>query len=714
MISLVDGSEGFGMNRRGWHRSCLIGAVVLALVLSTSTVAFAAAPLRIMVVGDSISHGSSGDITWRYHLYQHLVNAGVSFDLVGDRTDLYNNITNQPGDQTYPYPFDRDHHAQWGRPVTLEKDTIQAAVAGSGAQVVLVLLGINDLIWFAHSPAKVADDMGAFVTNARAANPSVTIVIGRTLSRYDIFNKVYLNQADTTDLNARYDALAASMSTSTSRVVTTASPAGWDPAAHTWDGTHPNSTGEARIAAAFANALNRIGIGPGFIGPTNVAWPWAGAAVSTTSLNRAARLNWSATPGATGYLIEQRVIKPSNETTFTRLPYPIGDTTWTTEGLAGAQIDYRVVPSKGLMTGQPGNHSRAVFGGVVPGQVTLGGSPGPTDNESRLWWSSTSEATGYFIEVMDLARAPGGWTRLPWAVSTTSFNPGLLYAGNWYRWRIVPVNGLLEGPPSIPIEIRTTGVPQYTRFFALGDSYSAGIGNQDSKPDAQCGRSPNTWAFLAKAPWDPLPELLACSGDTTLDVDLYQKGLIPFHGSGPYLITMTIGGNDAGFAPELTKCILLPVQCTHREPDLNAVIDGLYNPLRLLYRDIRVRAPGADIFVAGYPQLVAPGLPCPIAINVGLDDEERRMIVRLGIRLNNVIQRAAANAGVVAFTDNVTSRFAGNQHAACGVEPWINDYVISYKESSFHPFEPGNFAYALALNDSRIWLNNNGAVRHAL
>jgi lysophospholipase L1-like esterase len=257
-------------------------------------------------------------------------------------------------------------------------------------------------------------------------------------------------------------------------------------------------------------------------------------------------------------------------------------------------------------------------------------------------------------------------------------------------------------------------VPQYTRFFALGDSYSAGIGNQDSKADPQCGVSPNTWAYLARSPWDPQPELLACSGATTVDVDLYQKGLIPWHAPGPTLITMTIGGNDAGFAPELTNCILLPVQCTHREPALNATVDALYNPLRLLYRDLRLRAPGADIFVAGYPQLVAPGLPCPLAINAPLDDDERRMIVRLGVRLNNVIQQAAFDAGVVAFTGEVTARFAGNQHAACGNDPWINDLVFSYRESSFHPFEPGNLAYALALNDRRVLVNTNGAVRRVL
>ncbi|GAA4734608.1 GDSL-type esterase/lipase family protein [Phytohabitans rumicis] len=699
------------MAGRLWRRGVVVGGVVLAMVLSVGGVALAAAPLRLMVVGDSISQGSSGDVTWRYQLHQHLARSGVSFDLVGDRTDLYNNITNQHGDQSYPYAFDRDHHALWGRALAQEKDTIQAAVAGNGADVVLVLLGINDVIWFSHSAAQIADNMRAFVTNARAANPAVTVVIGHTLSRWDPFARTYLNVAQTADINGRYDALAAAMSTSTSRVVSTANPPGWDPAVHTWDGTHPSSTGEARIAAAFANALSGVGVGAAYSGPVDVTWPWAGPAVSATSLDRAVRLSWSATPGANAYVVEQRNIKPLNEAGFTRLPIPIEGTTWTTQGLAGMEVDYRLVPSKGLMEGLPGGHTRALYGGAAPGPVTLDGAPGSTDNTARLWWSSTPNATGYYIEAIDLARGPDTWTRLPLPVTATSFDPGLLYAGSWYRWRIVPVNGLLEGPPSSPIEIRTTGAPYYTRFFALGDSFSAGTGNLNSMYEA-CYRSPTAWPYMARAPWEPATELLACAAATVADVRASQLGQIPWHGQGPTLVTMTIGGNDAGFVDELLNCVIGATSCTTREAALATRIDGLYSRLRTLYRDIRLRAPGADIFVAGYPQLVAPQGSCSILLG-GLDEAEREMIGRLGARLNIVIQAAATAAGVVAFTTNVTTRFSGSLHAACGTEPWINNLVIGYEISSFHPHEAGNLGYALALNDSRILLNTTGAVREA-
>lgn len=40
-------------------------------------------PLRVMVVGDSISHGSEGDFTWRYRMWEWFRANNVSVDFVG-------------------------------------------------------------------------------------------------------------------------------------------------------------------------------------------------------------------------------------------------------------------------------------------------------------------------------------------------------------------------------------------------------------------------------------------------------------------------------------------------------------------------------------------------------------------------------------------------------------------------------------------------------
>src|SRR4051812_13421155 len=87
------------------------------------------AATKLMIVGDSISQGSSGDFTWRYRLAKHFEAAGTPVDFVGPRDDLFDNVANKQGDHSYGDPrFDADHNAIWGRPIFQAKDTIQAEV----------------------------------------------------------------------------------------------------------------------------------------------------------------------------------------------------------------------------------------------------------------------------------------------------------------------------------------------------------------------------------------------------------------------------------------------------------------------------------------------------------------------------------------------------------------------------------------------------------
>src|SRR4030095_1828177 len=112
----------------------------------------------MMIVGDSISHGSSGDYTWRYRLYKHLTANGIAVDFVGPRNDLENIMTTQAGDgdQTYADPdFDTDHDSQSGRTLVDEAAVIGSKVREYNPDYLLVLLGINDLGLRARTPAQV-------------------------------------------------------------------------------------------------------------------------------------------------------------------------------------------------------------------------------------------------------------------------------------------------------------------------------------------------------------------------------------------------------------------------------------------------------------------------------------------------------------------------------------------------------------------------------
>ena len=76
-----------GQTARGRLAALLLGASVVVVVPATVSAAPSAAeePVRILLLGDSITQGSEGDWTWRYRLWKHLTGAGVDADLVGYR-----------------------------------------------------------------------------------------------------------------------------------------------------------------------------------------------------------------------------------------------------------------------------------------------------------------------------------------------------------------------------------------------------------------------------------------------------------------------------------------------------------------------------------------------------------------------------------------------------------------------------------------------------
>jgi lysophospholipase L1-like esterase len=386
------------------------------------------------------------------------------------------------------------------------------------------------------------------------------------------------------------------------------------------------------------------------------------------------------------------------------------------------------VPVKGLMAGLPGSAGRGTVGGVRPhDRPLLYGAPSSDQHKSQLRWTAVANATGYYIETMDLGSSTPQWKRLPWPVPGTSFDPDLLIPGHWYRWRVVPVNGTLEGPASDTVDIRTTGVPIYQSFYALGDSYSSGLGTLGSIPEGytggDCMRSSVAWPRLMKADWDPAPHHLACAGAKTGDVYANQLPAIP-QNPGAALITITIGGNDVGFGPTATKCWF--TDCTGDEGTLNRNIDAMEGTLRELYTWLRNRAPGADIIVAGYPKLIMPPdtANCSIAfrsgivgISDGYQDNEKLMIRRLSARLNDVIRRAGDDAGVVTAVRQVEDWFDGHEACAGANGEYVNQLAecsANYRScpGTLHPNYGGQLAYAYATNERRVMLRDHGFVRY--
>ncbi len=361
--------------------------------------------------------------------------------------------------------------------------------------------------------------------------------------------------------------------------------------------------------------------------------------------------------------------------------------------------------------------------GVTLQPAFLNGSPG--NLQVNLNWGAVASATSYRIEQTNLET--GKVKQLRARVIGTSFSPTGLAAGQWYRFRVTPVTSVGLGTPSAPIEIRTMGFQgTYAHYYALGDSYTAGDGAPPYSGIKACTQSKNSYPFQLGF-GAPTPVLLACSGAVTNNIDrtiqntslpATQLNQLKNDPTANSLITMTIGGNDVGFANELKNCITSFHSCTSRKAIIAQKINALEPRLVQVYKEIRQVAPGADILILGYPLLLAapPNESCHNpAVRIGLSKAEITMICTLAATMDNVITQAAGQAGVTPATKQVEMAFAG--HEACAANQnleWINEIagLNDMLKDSFHPKAAGYLADALAVNAARAQLYLTGAVRH--
>ena len=90
------------------------------------------------------------------------------------------------------------------------------------------------------------------------------------------------------------------------------------------------------------------------------------------------------------------------------------------------------------------------------------------------------------------------------------------------------------------------------RYVALGDSYSAGNGAFSTNLDWGCGRNTYAYPYLV-ASERPNTSLtfVACQGAVTEDVINNQ---VPQLGADTDYVSITVGGNDVGFANLIINC----------------------------------------------------------------------------------------------------------------------------------------------------------------
>ncbi|MDF3144245.1 MULTISPECIES: SGNH/GDSL hydrolase family protein [unclassified Streptomyces] len=211
--------------------------------------------LRFMPVGDSQTIGSAGEHTWRYRMWQHLRETyGGPFALVGPRETLYDKAMDAPTSYEYADPdFPRAHLAGWGEGWLHMAPLIGEAVRSYRADVLLVSLGLIDLGFYTNAE-QTAENVRGFVAAARAANPKVRMAVLPVIPNVRATSDAPF-AAEVTRFNELLAKAVADLDEPRSPLLLASPPPSYDIHLDTYDGTHPNASGEHKIAEAFADAM---------------------------------------------------------------------------------------------------------------------------------------------------------------------------------------------------------------------------------------------------------------------------------------------------------------------------------------------------------------------------------------------------------------------------------------------------------------------------
>jgi len=255
---------------------------------------------------------------------------------------------------------------------------------------------------------------------------------------------------------------------------------------------------------------------------------------------------------------------------------------------------------------------------------------------------------------------------------------------------VVIVLAAVGVPAGAAAAAHSTATTQGLNYVALGDSYAAGLGLTPltGTPDPSCGQATVDYPHQVAAALGLHLTDVSCSGATTADITGAQRSSVPAQAgalsAATSVVSVTIGGNDLGFAQIARSCIALspagplaasqnqsckPLYVSGSTDSLQARIANVVVPnLRATFAAIKAAAPTAKVFVVGYPHIMpatvpttgcysSPATPNSFPFEAG----DTAYLYSVEQSLDAAIQSEATTAGfayVPAYTDSA-------DHSAC-------------------------------------------------
>ncbi|HKT01360.1 MAG TPA: SGNH/GDSL hydrolase family protein [Rugosimonospora sp.] len=238
-------------------------------------------------------------------------------------------------------------------------------------------------------------------------------------------------------------------------------------------------------------------------------------------------------------------------------------------------------------------------------------------------------------------------------------------------------------------------------YVALGDSYTAGPGIPNQRQDAGlCARSDHNYPTLVAQAVEPTAGFkdVSCSGaltDAMANSFLGQPPQFNALDANTTLVTIGIGGNDAGFGPDTINCVLLffnnmtgaPCKANFTQggtDQIDATIRQTGPKVAAVVQGVHQRAPQAKVLLIGYPDLLPndkakcdPNVQVPIATGDFPYLESK-------IREFNTLLQTVAAQGNATYVDTFTTSVGHDLCQAPGIR-WIEGIVNVQNAVPVHP-----------------------------
>jgi hypothetical protein len=194
--------------------------------------------IKIMPLGDSITEARSEHASYRYWLWHQLENEMYDIDFVGSMSRA------APCCQDY----DWNHEGHWGWRADEILRSIRRWASMYRPDIVLMHLGTND-IHQGQSVASTRTELEQIIDQMKDHVPDVVIFMAQIIPG-NIRNKNRIRE-----LNKVISILGREINSTQSPVFVVNQWAGFDYRVDTYDGLHPNETGEKKMAHKWYKAL---------------------------------------------------------------------------------------------------------------------------------------------------------------------------------------------------------------------------------------------------------------------------------------------------------------------------------------------------------------------------------------------------------------------------------------------------------------------------